>query len=168
MKITQAFLMIFLLAFNLSNANAENRDTSTTESKDAASAFMGTMNFVVGRLGKECLSIIGRTETPQEFVEVWQNRNTKYYSASIKYMTKRLDYALAFGGVKTRDAVYRDYSTAVRREGEGSVADWFRQGTKEEVCKRAIAVIDAGEMDVNPKISIYDELEALASWAEQN
>lgn len=86
----------------------------------------------------------------------------------MKYMVKRLDIALATGGANVRDAVAREYGTAVRRDGEGSVADWFNKGSKEDVCKRAVALIDAGAMDVSPKVPIYGELEALATWAEAN
>lgn len=149
-------------------ASAQNNDSVTSESRDAASAYMGTTNFVVGRLGRECLSLLGRPETPKEFVGAWQQRNAKYYSASMKYMVKRLDVALASGGANARDDVARAYGTAVRRNGEGAVADWFSKGSKEDVCKRAVALIDAGAMDVSPKVPIYGELEALATWAKAN
>jgi hypothetical protein len=159
--------MLFFCTFS-SGVSAQDSDALISESRDAASAFMGATNFVVGRLGLECLSLLGRPETPKEFVGAWQQRNAKYFSASIKYMGKRLDAALSSGGTAARDSIYREYSYAIKRDGEGSVADWFRKGNKEDICKRAIALIDTGAMDVNAKVPIYEELEALASWAESN
>lgn len=168
MKNYRTILSALLFSFATFGANAQSGDSVTSESRDAASAYMGTANFVVGRLGRECLSLLGRTETPKEFVGTWQQRNAKYYSASMKYMVKRLDISLAVGGAPARDAVAREYGAAVRRDGEGSVADWFRKGNKEDVCKRVVALIDSGAMDVSPKVPIYGELEALATWAEAN
>lgn len=168
MKNYRTILSALLLSAATLGANAQTSDVVTSESRDAASAYMGTTNFVVGRLGRECLPLLGRSETPQEFVSAWQQRNAKYYAASMKYMVKRLDIALATGGTNVRDAVAREYGTAVRRDGEGSVADWFSKGSKEDVCKRAIALIDAGAMDISPKAPIYGELEALVSWAKAN
>ena len=165
------YLLILTMLFigtSSFGVNAQDSDALISESRDAASAFMGTTNFVVGRLGLECLSLLGRPETPKRFVGAWQQRNAKYFSASIKYMGKRLDAALSSGGTVARDSVLREYSSAVKRDGEGSVADWFRKGNKEGTCKRAIALIDTGAMDVSTKVPIYDELEALASWAELN
>jgi hypothetical protein len=168
MKNYPLILVTLLIGFYTFSVNAQDGETLTSESRDAASAYMGTMNFVVGRLGLECLSLIGRSETPKEFANAWQQRNAKYFSASIKYMGKRLDAALSSGGIGARDAVLYEYSSAVRRDGEASVADWFRKGNKEDTCKRAVALIDAKAMDVSAKVPMYGELEALASWAEAN
>lgn len=42
----------------------------TTESRDASTAYIGTVNFVVGRVGRDCLSKLGRKDSSQEFVGV--------------------------------------------------------------------------------------------------
>jgi hypothetical protein len=159
-------LCLLALLFSSEAAVSQTAESVHSESRDAASAYIGTTNFVVGRLGKECLALLGRTESPQVFVQAWQQRNAKYFDASRKYMGKRLDQALASGGPERRDAVLREYTVAVRGGGEASVNDWFRRGAKEDVCKRAVGLIDGGAMDVSPKMPIFGELESLVSWAE--
>jgi len=138
-----------------------------SESRDAAAAFMGTTNFTVGRIASACLAVAGRSESPQDYVAVWQQRNAKYWLPARKYMAKRLDEALASGGTTKRDAVLAQYAAAVRRDGEASVQSWITRGTREEACKRAISLIDVGGLDVTPNLPILSELDALARWAEQ-
>lgn len=135
------------------------------ESRDAAAAFMATMNFVVGRLGLECLAEVGRTETPKDFTLAWRQRNADYYAATTAYMTHRLEVAQASGGDQLRETVMREYVTKVRQNGEASVVEWFRTGTRQDACRRAIAAIDAGAMDVSAKAPIHAELKALVDWA---
>lgn len=138
-----------------------------SESRDAAAAFMGTANFSVGRIANECLAVVGRPESPQDYAAMWQRRNAAYWLAARKYMVKRLDAALVSGGTAKRDAVLAEYAAAVRRDGEASAKSWITRGPREEACMRAITIIDAGGLDVTPRVPIYDELEALARWAEQ-
>ena len=138
-----------------------------SESRDAAAAFMGTTNFMIGRISNACLSVVGRSESPQDYVALWQQRNAKYWLASRKYMVSRLDEALASGGAAKRDAVLAQYSAAVRRDGEASAQSWITRGTREEACKRAISLFDTGGLDVTPNVPIHSELEALARWAAQ-
>jgi hypothetical protein len=138
-----------------------------SESRDAAAAFMGTTNFTIGRIASACLAVVGRTESPQDYVSQWQRRNAKYWLAARKYMIKRLDEALESGGTAKRDAVLAEYSAAVRRDGEASAQSWITRGSREEACKRALSLIDAGGLDVSPRIPILSELDALAEWAQK-
>jgi hypothetical protein len=138
-----------------------------TESRDASSAAIGTLNFTVGRLARDCLSILNRPETAKEFLAVWQQRNAKYLSASIKYMGKRLDEAKSTGGDAGVKAVLGAYQNAISKDGGGAVQDWFSKGKKEEVCQRAISIIEAGGMDISSKMPMYDELESLSVWAAE-
>lgn len=165
MKI-RSLLMVVLCGFASNLAMSQSVDTVVSKSRDAASAFIGTTNFVVGRIGRDCLVLLGRPESANEFVGAWQQRNTRYYAASVKYMVRRLEEALAAGGAADRDAVAHAYGSAVRREGEATVERWFQQDSKEKVCGRVVSLIDAGAMDVNPKLPIFTELEALAAWAQ--
>lgn len=163
----RSLILLLLLTADVSIAASPGQsDSPYSESRDAASAYIGTNNFLIGRFGAECLPLVGRTESPKEFVQAWQQRNAKYFAASVKYMGKRLDDALAKGGVEQRDAVLREYAVAVRGNGAKAVDEWLGKGTKEEACKRAIIAIDAGKFDISPSIPIYDELEALAAWAQ--
>ncbi|MFC5498579.1 hypothetical protein ACFPOE_13615 [Caenimonas terrae] len=138
-----------------------------SESRDAAAAYMGTANFLVGRIASECLVVVGRPESPQDYAAIWQSRNARYWIAARKYMVKRLDAALASGGTAKRDSVLAEYAAAIRRDGEASAQSWITRGSREEACMQAITVIDAGGLDVTQRVPIYNELEALAKWAEQ-
>lgn len=160
-------LACLLLAALPAIAMAQPFTTVVSESRDAASAAIGTLNFTVGRLARDCLPTLNRPQTAQEFAAVWQQRNAKYLSASIKYMGKRLDEAKSKGGEEGAKAVLGAYQNAVSKDGGGSVQDWFSKGAKEDVCKRAISIIEAGGMDISSKMSMYDELESLAAWAAQ-
>ena len=137
------------------------------ESRDAAAAFVGTENFMIGRIGRDCMSVLGRMETPQQFVQAWQKRNSKYYVSSIQYMNKRLDEALAEGGTAKRDIVLNAYMTNVQRNGDAAAKDWLSRGEPKQACERAVATIESGAADITPKVRMFDELEALAAWGQQ-
>ena len=140
---------------------------AASASRDAALAYVGTGNFIVGRLGRECLAIVGRTESPQEFVAQWQQRNALYVDAAAKYMEKRLQEAAASGGDDKRAAVQKSMRDAVLGSGEVEVRGMLQNGRREESCMRAISLLDAGGLDISPKTPMYKELEALVLWARQ-
>lgn len=157
-----------LIGLSIFHANALEANALESESRNVASAFMGAANFVVGRIGIECLPLLGRLETPREYVNIWQERNAKYYAASTKYIAKKMEAADALGGSIARDAVLKDYSSIVRKEGEGIINDWIGKGNKKEGCQHAIMLIDKGILDVSPEAPIYQDLEALAAWSKIN
>lgn len=140
---------------------------AASESRDAALAYVGTGNFIVGRLGRECLAIVGRTESPQEFVAQWQQRNALYVDASARYMEKRLEEAAATGGEEKRAAILKAMRDAVVVGGEQEVRGMLQNGRREDSCMRAISLLDAGGLDISPKTPMYKELEALVLWARQ-
>jgi hypothetical protein len=168
MKTLHPFPVLLLVSFLSSAAHADEGYALESESRNVASAFVGAANFVVGRIGIECLSLLGRLETPREYVNIWQERNNKYYAASTKYIAKKMEVAEASGGVIARDAVLRDYSTIVRKEGEGIIKDWIGTGNKREACHQAVMMIDKGILDVSPEAAIYQDIEALAVWSKIN
>jgi hypothetical protein len=139
-----------------------------SESRDAAAAFVGTRNFMIGRIGRDCMPVLGRMETPQQFVQVWQGRNKKYYVSSIRYMSKRLDEALAEGSAAKRDTVLNAYVTNVQSNGDAAAKDWLSRGEQKETCEHAVATIESGAADITPKMRMFDELEALVNWVQQH
>lgn len=139
-----------------------------SESRDAAAAFVGTENFMIGRIGRDCMQVLDRMETPQQFVKAWQDRNTKYYVASIRYMSKRLDEALAEGGAAKRDTVLAVYATNVQRDGDAAAKDWLSRGERKQACEHAVATIESGAADITPKMRMFNELEALVNWVQQH
>ena len=139
-----------------------------SESRDAAAAFVGTQNFMIGRIGRDCMPALGRTETPQQFVQAWQGRNTKYYVSSTKYLAKRLDEALAEGGTTKRDTVLASYKTIIQSNGQAAASLWLERGEQKQACERAVAIIESGANDITPKVRMFDELEALVDWAQKH
>jgi hypothetical protein len=138
----------------------------TSESRDAASAYISTGNYIVARIGDECLALVGRTESPRDFVANWQQRNAPYVTASSKYMEARVAEAQASGGPQRREAVLRELRAAVQSGGQAAMRKLF-DGPREDSCMRAVTLVDAGALDISPKVPIYDQIEALVRWAEQ-
>lgn len=148
-------------------ANAQSVGSATSESRDASTAYIGTANFVVGRVGRDCLSVLGRTETPQAFVRVWQQRNIKYLMASQKYLDLRFGEAERSGGAENRKANMGALAEAVRSGAESTVKSWLDRPDKGEACKRAVAIIESGAYDFSPTSPMFTELENLLSWAQR-
>lgn len=139
----------------------------TTESRDASLAYIGTANFVVGRVGRDCLGLLGRSETPQAFVATWQQRNARYIQASAKYMEFRLQEAQSLGGNERREGVLRALTTAVQSSAGQTLASWLGRGDKLDGCKRAVGLIERGSYDFSKSSPMFGELESLAQWASQ-
>ncbi len=165
MKLALSLCAVF---FSLSNAPVFAQSTTVvSESRDASVAFLGTANFVVGRVGRDCLAPIGRTETAQAFVEVWQQRNAKYLFAMQKYLDARLTEARIAGGVDASDKIMRELTAAVQAGANAILKGFLDHPDQFDACRKAIHFIDAGRFDVNQSMPIYSELEALANWARQ-
>lgn len=156
-----------LAALILPAAWAQQAASAATKARDEASLYVSTGNFIVGRIAHECLALVGRSESPQEFVTQWQQRNARYVMASARYMDRRVEEAAASGGPEQREAVLRELRTAVQGNGEAAVRNWLGNGRKEESCMRAVTLLDTGALDISPRTAIYEDLEALVRWAQQ-
>ncbi len=148
-------------------AMAEPQSTVSSESRDASLVYVGTVNFIVNRVGSECLAVAGRDESPKQFVAAWQQRNARYVQAANTYKGMRLKEAEAKGGEKRRAALNSAMTAGPRATGSAIVQGWIEKDGKARACKRAVALVDAGGFDISPKVPMYDELEALVSWAKQ-
>lgn len=131
----------------------EAKVSAATESRDASTGYLGTANFNVGRIGRDCLALIGRTETPQAFVSVWQQRNMKYLMAAAKYLEARLAEAEATGGVERRNAVISELVAAVRSSAEASAKSRIDAPDKQAACKRVLQDIQAPQRSHTAAIS---------------
>lgn len=161
-------LTCLLLILLTDKARAQDTDVLESDARNIASAFVGAAHYVVGRVGIECLGLLGRLETPREYVNIWQERNAKYYQASTKYVVKKMEAAFASGGNVAKNAVLKEYSSIVRKEAEGTLADWIGQGNKKDGCQRAVMMIDRGILDVTPEVPIYQDLQSLVDWSAIN
>lgn len=146
---------------------AQQPASASSDSRDAASGFISTANFIVGRIGRECLAVVGRGESPQQFVGQWQQRNARYVAASARYMELRLEEVAAAGGAQQREAFLRQLRGAVQGNGEQVVRSWLHHGSREEGCMRAVTLVDTGALDISSRAPMYDQIEALVRWAEQ-
>jgi len=147
---------------------AASADASlVTESRDASIAYIGTANFVVGRVGRDCLSLVGRSDSPQSLVATWQKRNEKYWLATHKYLEARLAHAEKAGGLEKRNAVVRELTAAVQGGAPSAVKKWLDKPDKTAACKRALAIIESGAYDFSPTSPMFAELESLVAWAEK-
>ena len=159
--------MLFLAAACAVHAAAAQQPASVaTPERDAAAVFVAQGSYVVGRVGRECLAMIGRPDTPQQLVGAWQDRNARYVNASAKYLDLRMKEAETAGGQAQREAALAEVRAAVRNAGESSLRALL-QGRKEDACMRAVTLLDAGAFDINSRQPQFDQLEALARWAEQ-
>ncbi|OWQ93105.1 hypothetical protein CDN99_00960 [Roseateles aquatilis] len=141
-------------------------DSAATESRDAALGAIGTAYFIVGRIGKDCLSLLNRPDTAQDFVAVWQKRNEVFVTAASKYQARRLAEARAQGGKAQADVVWGQMTGAVRASGEGAVRGMLDQPDRTAACQRAVDLIDKGAFDLKPGQPMHDELQSLVAWAE--
>ena len=161
--------ILFMAAFLSLGAMAEGiGGRVATKARDSSAAFVATQNFIVGRLGRDCLSDIGRSETALEYQTKWQKDNAKYYGAATKYMEIRL---AEIADPADRDALERSYYGSVQKTGEAAVSRQFSNGSKSDVCKYAITLVDTGSMNIEEfgkanKLLIMQDLEELVEWAK--
>lgn len=158
------FLPVWICALGMSfQAGAQQLESVASESRDAAVGLIGSMQFTVGRLGRDCLFLLGRKESAQEFVGSWQQRNRKYVEAAAEYVQARLQEA-GRTSEDAKKAVMQGLASA-RAQAEGSVNSLYANGGKEKACQRMIPLIDAGAYDITARAPMFDELEALVLWA---
>ena len=160
-------LALLLLCAVSSAAFAQVEEVVASESRDAAAGYIGTMNYIVGKIGQECLALLGRSETPQQFVAAWQQRNLKYVLPLAKYMKLRIAEAYAEGGAEKRDALVREVASAANANGSTTVRSWLETSDRSAACKRVVAMVESGEMDITSKAPVFSEIEALREWSER-
>lgn len=149
-------------------AGAQTQGRIASESRDAATGYILTQNFVVGRTARDCFDILGRTDTPKDFVALWQKRNAAYFSAAVTYINRRLVEAEKLGGVEARNNVASALNAAIARDGVGAVSDAFKKGEKQEVCKKMIGLMESAAFDIGPSSPMYAELRALVDYIAAN
>lgn len=159
----QQLIVSASLCLTFAPAVAQASASAASESRDAALAYIGTMNFAVGRLGRDCLNLTGASETPQQFASRWQQRNQRYLAASSKYLTQRLNEVQD----KTQQtALQAELSKAVQSSAAKILQNWLGQGDKSSACQRVLASVERGDYDFNPTSEMYVELESLVRWAQ--
>jgi hypothetical protein len=162
----RARILALLLATSALPASAQQAPAFATGERDSAALFIAQGSFVIGRIAGECLTLVGRAETPETFITAWKQRNARFVAASGKYLDLRLEEAAASGGKERSDLALREMRALVQQSGEAAVRSML-QGRKEDRCMRAITMIDAGALDISTRLPQYEQLEALVRWAEK-
>src|SRR4051812_10174179 len=158
-------LTLFLAAVLPLCAGAQQAGSVVTPARDATAIYIAQGNFIIQRLGSECLGVVGRAETPETFVANWRRRNARYVEASAKYMDQRVQEAAAVGPDR-RDALLNELRQAVQGNGEAALQGLL-QGGKADGCMYGVTLVDTGALDISSKLPQFEQLEALARWAAQ-
>jgi hypothetical protein len=138
-----------------------------SEERDAAFGYVSTSNFLIGRVARECLVLLSRPDSPQDFVRLWQARNAPFVTAAAKYMEKRLDELEATGATESRATLMAAMQSKAQVSADGILQSWLQKGSKDDVCQRSVALIDLGALDISAKSPMYKQLQALVVWADQ-
>ena len=165
----RARVLTFLLALAAAHQASLAQPAASsfaTPSRDSAAVFVAMSHFAVGRLGTECLAVIGRTESAKAFADEWKDRNAPFVEASTLYLDKRVEEAGAQGGPERREAAQREIRDVVQASGE-NLLHTLLQGRKEDGCMNAVTLVETGVLDINTKLPQYDEVEALVLWSKQ-
>ena len=162
--------LLFLITISQTVAAAGTTDGVASQTRDGAAAFVATQNFVVGRIGRDCLGALDRLETAAEYREKWQEANAKYYEASTKYMEARFE---EIEDPIERARVESGYYSSVNGTGDAAADQIMSRGSKKDVCESAIALIDAGRMNIEAFVevtnqSIKEGLDELVEWARSH
>lgn len=163
-------LLIFLIAASQAVVAAGPSGEVASQARDSAAAFVATQDFVVARIGRDCLAELGRPETPAEYREKWRKANAKYYDASSKYMEARFD---EIEDPIEKARVQSGYYNSVNGTGDAAADRILRQGSKKDVCKATIELVDAGNMNIETVVEtinrpIKDSLDELVKWARSH
>lgn len=164
-------LVVFLCALALLGTLCASASAQTSEdSRDASADVVLTASFIVGRIGRDCLSELGRPETPRGYLNSWRRENATYYDAADKYMAQRLSKV---DDVFDRDRIESMYYRVAAAKGDAIVGQWFEHHRKADVCRFALTMIDTGATNVDAIAQsatppIIDDLHALVEWAKTN
>jgi hypothetical protein len=163
----RSMTLLLLLAAGLAQAAGGQQAASVASpERDGAAIFIGQAEFIVTRLADECLSVVGRAESPRTFTSRWQQTNARYLDARKRYTERRVSEAVAAEGATKGDAVRDAFRKAVQDAGEQQVGSLLR-GRREDGCMYGITMIETGMLDFNDRMPQFDALEGLAKWAEQ-
>jgi len=147
-------------------ARAQQASAFATPARDSAAVFVAMSHFAVGRLGSECLAVVGRAESPKAFADAWKDRNAPFVAASTKYLSRRVDEAGAQGGLQRREAAQAEIRQVIQASGENLLRTLL-QGRKEDGCMNAVTLVETGVLDINTKLPQYSEVESLLLWSQQ-
>lgn len=140
-----------------------------SESRDAATGAIGAVHYVVGRIAARCLKLLERTDTPQQFVAAWRQRNETLLDAAAHYLERRLAEAKLVGGESQAAAIIQELRATVRANGDKTVDGMLNgSGDSRAACQRVVDLVEARGFDLGKSLPLYSEMEALAAWSAKH
>lgn len=144
----------------------DGREPLTTEELDTALGYYFQQYYHVDGVARHCLAILGRTESPQDYVEAWQQRNRKYVAAADQYLNRRLEDMSAEAGPDRAEDFRNTLTSTAQSKAQGTIQIVYAfVGGKTLGCKPMVSLVDAGEHDIKPTSPSFYEFEPLARWA---
>ena len=163
-KIITVILSVFITHVAL----AGGTDTVTSEERDATRKYIETVNYLVGRMDRDCSNASTIGNQSESLASKWQSENKPFVSASKTYMQRKLGEALKNGGEELRDKILRESLLGSREIGDQAFEDMIKGDGKEEGCNKALVLFEQGGFNFTPKHPLIDHLMELVSWARQN
>lgn len=133
--------------------------------RDLALGHIGAANFLVGRIGRDCLALVGRSDSPQEFAAAWQARNQRFVSAAAIYMERVAAEIAQRQGIAEREKFVRTIRGGTQAQTDQLLQGLYSQRGQKQVCDMLLPRVESGGFDLTPKDSRHPDLEALADWA---
>jgi hypothetical protein len=133
-------------------------------SRNAAASYVATVNFIVGRMARECREVLGKPATwVRQPAEAWRKRNRKYWDAQLEYMSRQFGEAFEQGGIAAQERLMKAYDDAVRTQATAATARWLvaDKAARRAGCERFFQALDAGRLDIGRGMGKYEDLEAL-------
>ena len=132
-----------------------------SEERNAASAFVGTQNFYIGRMALTCKPLLGQPDTfPSKLVAIWQAANAPYYRASVIYQS---DLLKSIPDATAQALIAENIRNSVRTSGQGAVNDQLKgpDEDKTKVCKNFVVLAADGNFNITEKTPFFSTLQDL-------
>jgi hypothetical protein len=126
----------------------------------AAAGYLGMVNFVVGRMSRDCARTLNRKESfAKEKEALWQERNAEYYQSATMLSANNASYHERIEGPASREFVLKGLIDNTRKTGEEFVETYFQSARdKPTACSRFQQEFEQGVYDVTPRLPFYNEL----------
>ena len=158
-----AVLLIAALSAASALASPEFTEaTIYTEPHNAAAAYLGTLHFMVGRMGRDCVGPLSGAESfPQDLVARWEGRNVEYYRASKVYLGNLFPYYERTRGKDFGTAAMNEYLRSVQGQGAATAEGMLAAPDRKAACAAFVARVGAGDYDIKESRPYFKELTEL-------
>ncbi|WP_141118762.1 hypothetical protein [Pandoraea sp. PE-S2R-1] len=132
-----------------------------SEERNAATGFIATRTFYIGRMALTCKALLGEEESfPADMVAKWRTANASYARATARYTNELLKSIPDSLGAQ---ALASYINSTVRRDGQKAVDDVLK-GTEEErrtACMKFVILFANGQYNVSDKEPFFATLQEL-------